>query len=145
MAGYSNVLLALDFHSDNEALIEKGKAVAEQYGAKLFVIHVQEPIAAAYTADGFAFNEQLASLHGAIRQEARTRLDKMAERFGLEEDQVILAEGNPSDEIHEAQESHNIDLIVLGTHGQKGIQLLLGSTANSVLHGVKCDVLTIRL
>jgi hypothetical protein len=44
------------------------------------VIHVQEPIAAAYTADGFAFNEQLASLQGAIRNEARGRLDKLAEQ-----------------------------------------------------------------
>ncbi len=145
MAGYNNVLLALDFHVDNEALIAKAKNAAEQYGAKLHVIHVQEPIAAAYTADGFAFNEQLASLHGAIRQEARGRLDKLAAELGLDDSQVILAEGNSANEIHAAAEALNIDLIVMGTHGQKGIRLLLGSTANSVLHGVKCDVLTVRL
>ena len=145
MAGYKKVLLALDFHADNEVLIEKAKAVADQYQAELFLIHVQEPIAAAYTADGFAFNEQLASSHGAIRQEARGRMDKMAERFGLSADRMILAEGNPSDEIHAAVDDKGIDLIILGTHGQKGLRLLLGSTANSVLHGVTCDVLTIRL
>ena len=145
MAGYERILLALDFHADNAPLIEKAKAAADQYEAKLFVIHVQEPIAAAYTADGFAFNEQLASLHGAIRNEARTRLDQLAEQFGLSEDQMILAEGSPSDEIHDAVKDKDIDLIVIGTHGQKGLRLLLGSTANSVLHGVTCDVLTVRL
>lgn len=145
MVGYKKVLLALDFHADNEELIGKAKAVADQYGAELFVIHVQEPIAAAYTADGFAFNEQLASLHGAIRQEAKGRLEKMAEQLEISSDHVILVEGNPANEIHSAAESRDIDLIILGTHGQKGIQLLLGSTANSVLHGVKCDVLTVRL
>ena len=38
-----------------------------------------------------------------------------------------------------------MDLIVLGTHGQKGVQLLLGATANSVLHGSCCDVLAVRV
>jgi len=38
-----------------------------------------------------------------------------------------------------------MDLIVLGTHGQKGVQLLLGTTANSVLHGSNCDVLAVRI
>jgi universal stress protein A len=35
--------------------------------------------------------------------------------------------------------------VVLGTHGQKGVQILLGSTANSVLHGANCDVLVVRV
>jgi universal stress protein A len=35
--------------------------------------------------------------------------------------------------------------IVIGTHGQKGLQLLLGSTANAVLHGAGCDVLSVRI
>jgi universal stress protein A len=38
-----------------------------------------------------------------------------------------------------------MELIVLGTHGQKGVQLLLGATANSVLHGADCDVLAVRV
>ena len=37
------------------------------------------------------------------------------------------------------------DLIVVGTHGRHGIGLLLGSTANSVLHGVDRDVLAVRV
>jgi universal stress protein A len=39
----------------------------------------------------------------------------------------------------------NADLIVLGTHGRSGIRLLLGSTANAVLHGAKQDVLAVRI
>ena len=37
------------------------------------------------------------------------------------------------------------DLIVVGSHGRHGIALLLGSTANGVLHGAPCDVLAVRV
>ncbi|MBD3646240.1 MAG: universal stress protein, partial [Pseudomonadales bacterium] len=50
-----------------------------------------------------------------------------------------------SNEIRAVAEKQDIDRIVLGTHGQHGLQLLLGSTANSVLHGVSCDVLAVRV
>ena len=47
--------------------------------------------------------------------------------------------------IQEVGKKEGIDLIVLGTHGQRGVQLLLGATANSVLHGSACDVLAVRV
>jgi universal stress protein A len=39
----------------------------------------------------------------------------------------------------------DVDLIVIGSHGREGIQRLLGSTANAVLHGAPCDVLAVRI
>lgn len=42
-------------------------------------------------------------------------------------------------------EENNVDLIVVGSHGRKGIKMLLGSTANAVLHHAGCDVLAVRL
>ncbi len=145
MAFYKNVLLAVDFRTDNAELVEKAKAVVASNEAKLHVIHVQEPLSVAYAADAFAFNEQLASLHSAIRKEAQEHLAKLGKDLGLSEDQITLGEGKASDEIHRVAKDKDIDLIIMGTHGQKGVQLLLGSTANSVLHGVGCDVLTVRL
>ncbi|MBA6354230.1 universal stress protein, partial [Colwellia sp. BRX9-1] len=38
----------------------------------------------------------------------------------------------------------NVDLIITGSHGVHGLQLLLGSTCNAILHGAKCDVLAVR-
>jgi universal stress protein A len=38
-----------------------------------------------------------------------------------------------------------VDLIVVGSHGRHGLQLLLGSTANGVLHLAECDVLAVRV
>ena len=61
------------------------------------------------------------------------------------EDGLHFLSGTPSREIHRFVEEWDADLIVLGTHGQKGAQLLLGSTANSMLHGASCDVLAVRV
>ena len=53
--------------------------------------------------------------------------------------------GLPADEIKSEAEALNADLIVVGSHGRKGLGLLLGSTATGVLHGAKIDVLTVRI
>ena len=42
-------------------------------------------------------------------------------------------------------QSKKVDLIVVGSHGRHGLGLLLGATANGVLHGANCDVLTVRV
>jgi universal stress protein A len=53
--------------------------------------------------------------------------------------------GTPKQEIVRLAEQEGIDLIVVGSHGRHGLSLLLGSTANSILHYAGCDVMTIRL
>ena len=42
-------------------------------------------------------------------------------------------------------EQLDVDLIVVGSHGRYGLALLMGSTANGVLHGASCDVLAVRV
>jgi universal stress protein A len=56
-----------------------------------------------------------------------------------------VVQGNTRREILRVAEENGVDLIVLGSHGRQGIQLLLGSTANAVLHGAPCDVLAVRV
>lgn len=145
MAHYSKILLALDFHGDNKEIIEKGKEIAESNGAELFLIHVNEPLAIAYAADGMNWSDQVVSLEASLRREAQKKMGEVAKSLGVSSDNCLIKEGKPSTEIHRAIKDHDIDMIVMGTHGQSGLQLLLGSTANSVLHGVTCDVLAIRV
>jgi len=60
-------------------------------------------------------------------------------------DHLHILNGSPAHEIHRFAKDNDIQLVVIGTHGQKGLQLLLGSTANAVLHGAGCDVLSVRI
>jgi universal stress protein A len=53
--------------------------------------------------------------------------------------------GSPKSEICLLAEREQVDLIVVGSHGRHGLSLLLGSTANSVLHYARCDVMAVRL
>jgi universal stress protein A len=80
-----------------------------------------------------------------IHQQAKKRLDDIGKKHNIPYKQLYLPIGNAADEIHTLAVEINADLIVIGTHGRSGIKLLLGSTANSVLHGAQQDVLAVRV
>jgi universal stress protein A len=80
-----------------------------------------------------------------LKAELKSKLDSLGEKFGIPAESRHFLNGAPAKEIHRFADEHNADLVVLGTHGQKGVQLLLGATANSVLHGCNCDVLAVRI
>ncbi len=142
---YQKVLMALDFHGDNDQIIEKGKKLAEDNGAEILLLHVNEPLAMAYSIDGMGFGDQIVSLESSIRNESLAKMNRIADQLDVKADNRLVRNGNPSSEIHDVVKTLGVDLIVMGTHGQSGLQLLLGSTANSVLHGVSCDVMTVRI
>jgi universal stress protein A len=67
-------------------------------------------------------------------------------RFGIPPDRVTVLYGRPAAEIQAQTEKLHADLVVVGSHGRHGLaRVMLGSTANAVLHGAKCDVLTVRI
>ncbi len=142
---YSNILLAVDFHDDNETTIDTATMLAEMNEASLHLVHVNEPIGMAYSPDSLSWGDQVYALQESIRRESKQKLEALAGKLGVPSERTHLLEGRPSAEIHELCKGQGIDLVVLGTHGQSGLQLLLGSTANGVLHGSGCDVLAVRL
>lgn len=145
MQQYKRILLAVDFFTDNDEIIDKAVQAAKDNDAELFVVHVLEPVSA-YPVDGISgWGPEATSLHSELRDQARKQMDKLVARLDINKDHAIMRNGKASNEIRAVAEKNDIDLIVLGTHGQHGLQLLLGSTANGVLHGVSCDVLAVRV
>ena len=145
MAKYRKVLMALDFYGDNNPVIEKGVELVADNEADLYLIHVIEPLSVAYAIDGLGVNEQLVAIESGIKKESVQKMEEAGDRLDVPAARRKICHGNPANEIHKFIKDEGIDLIVLGTHGQSGLQLLLGSTANSVLHGVSCDVLAVRI
>ena len=145
MAKYNRILLAVDFASPNDELISKAIDVVRDNDAELLLVHVNEPVVATYDAGGLTgWSNQVATLDEQIRKFAEERMMALADRLGVPADNCFLPYGKASSEIKRLAEEHDVDLIVMGTHGRHGLGLLLGSTANAVLHGVSCDVLAVR-
>ncbi len=142
---YKKILLAVDFHEDNKDVVETAKDLAELYGAELMAVHVNEPLGLAYAADGVSWGDQIYELEASIRKESKKKMNELAQQLKIKESDCHLLEGKPASQIHDLCNENSVDLIVMGTHGQAGLQLLLGSTANSVLHGSRCDVLAVRI
>ena len=143
MANYKHVLLAGDFSDHGNEVAKRAKQIAEQNQAQLSIVHVVDnlPITdAAYGPIPFDvdFTQELLDA-------AKTHLTKFAAELGIPEGRQWLEMGSPKLEIVRVAEENQVDLIVVGSHGRHGLALLLGSTANGVLHHAKCDVLAVRL
>lgn len=143
MAAYSHILLAVDFSDGSQAAAEKAAQLAELFDARLSLVHVVEFL-------GLGFNPEFPILDGLelekrLIESAGQRLRELAQKLGHADAGIQVEVGSPKHEICRVAEEDRVDLIVVGSHGRHGLQLLLGSTANGVLHLAPCDVLAVSV
>lgn len=144
MENYKHILLAVDFFEQSEIVINRAKDLADCFKAKLSIIHVVDNLPltdAGYGAD-IAFSMDLTT---ELTDAAKKRMSDLAEKLEIDNNSVWLEFGSPKQEIVRVATENKVDLIVVGSHGRHGLALLLGSTANGVLHHAVCDVLAVRL
>lgn len=144
MQKYTHILLATDFSENSDMIADRAKALADSFQAKLSLLHVVDNLPILDTAYGPDIPFDI-DLTGELMKAAKIRLTKVAEKLGVAASGQWLEFGSPKLEIVRAADENDVDLIVLGSHGRHGLALLLGSTANGVLHYAKCDVLAVRL
>lgn len=142
MFKYKNILLATDLSDISEFVTKKAKAIADEFGAKLSIIHVLEYSPVAY---GGEFSIPLeANIEQSLEANAREALANLASKYHVNVDHVYLKKGSVKKTVCDLANSLHVDLIIVGTHGHHGIDILLGSHANAILHKASCDVLVIR-
>ncbi|ANG63299.1 universal stress protein UspA [Marinobacterium aestuarii] len=142
MSAYKRILLAVDLSEESDQLIDKTCEIAERNNAELSLIHVIEPLSFAYGGD---VPMDLTTIQEQLDDHARVKLDSFAARLSHPVTHKFIVSGHTESEIHRHCDEHSIDLVIVGSHGRHGLSLLLGSTANGVLHGAHCDVLAIRV
>ena len=142
MPNYRHILVSLDLSDEAPQVLARAKALADADGAKLSLVHVVEPLTFAYGGD---IPVDLSEIQEQLQTQATGQLTKIAQPLGIADAQCHIRIGQPVTEIHEIADEEQVDLIVVGSHGRKGLALLLGSTANGVLHGAKHDVLAVRV
>ena len=143
MPAYSHILLAVDFSSNTEAIAEQALALRKAFNARLSLAHVVEFVQFDFASE--LTMPQEVELDQELLELADKRLRQLGEKYGVEDSERFVSQGNTKREILRIAEEQKVDLIVIGSHGREGIQLLLGSTANAVLHGAPCDVLAVRI
>ncbi|MBW2941978.1 universal stress protein [Zhongshania aquimaris] len=142
MPNYQRILAAIDLSDETNAVLTRAKAMATSDGAELHLVHVVEPLNLAYGGD---IPMDFSSVQEQLQTQAEESLHQYAKRANIPTNRCHLLSGRPDSQVHELCDSLNADLIIVGSHGRKGLALLLGSTANGVLHGAKCDVLAVRV
>ncbi len=139
---YRHILLAVDLTDESKQVIEKAISLAREGKSKLSLIHVIEPLSFAYGGD---VPMDLSTIQDQLDEHANQRLSALANQLEISPHKLFVVSGHTESEIHRIAEQEGVDLIVVGSHGRHGLALLLGSTANGVLHGAVCDVLAVRV
>ncbi|MFD2228817.1 universal stress protein [Alkalimarinus sediminis] len=142
MTEYKKILAAIDLTEESDQVIERARSLANLYNCSLDIVHVIEPLGYAYGGD---IPMDLTEVQQQLEDHAKHYLVEAGKTYQVAVDQQHVIIGRPETEIHRLSEDSNFDLVVVGSHGRHGIQLLLGSTANGILHGAKCDVLAVRI
>lgn len=142
MANYQRILVAVDLTEESNQVVERAVDIARRNQAELSLVHVIEIVSFAYGGD---IPMDLTSIQEQMDQHAQKRLAELAETLDYPIAGTFVVTGNTESEIQRIASEHQTDLIVIGSHGRHGLALLLGSTANGVLHGADCDILAVRI
>lgn len=146
MSTYNKILAAVDLTDEAGEVVSAALEVAESQGAELHVMTTIRPLSYSYSGfEPMAVSPAWANFEPEAKASAQQWLQKLCEPFAIPESKIHVSFGRPADEIKREAEAMAVDLIVVGSHGRKGLGLLLGSTATGVLHGAKTDVLTVRI
>lgn len=140
------ILFATDFSEGSSHALPYAVDIAKRYGAKLYFVHVVYDLTT--TAGWYVPNTSVEEIYRDIEKGARAELEKITtdEITGVPEIEYTVLKGTPHEEITKFVLEKQIDLIVLGTHGRKGIdRVLFGSTAEQIVRNAPCPVLSVRI
>jgi nucleotide-binding universal stress UspA family protein len=134
------ILFATDFAEHAQYAFRVAAALARDHGARLLILHVQPPVFA-MGGEGVLFWPESTETPDTLW----TRLTAIRPDDPTIPFDHCLRVGSAAPEILRLAEESHADLIVLGTHGRRGLsRLLMGSVAEEVLRRAACPVLTVK-
>ena len=144
---FQTIVVATDFSESSLEALETAYDLALQGGHTVYLVHVMEP----YLVTG----DPTAMLHPSVEKtyrEARERLEGLIPEEwnddranSLVVRSLVLPNSSAAQAITQVAADKDADLIVVGTHGRKGLtRMLMGSTAESLLRRSPCPVLVVK-
>ena len=136
-AGFSSILAAVDFSPMSKAVLAQARALANEYGAGVTLLHVIPP-----EAYQFAPAEKLESARG----DAEAKMEQLAsgQTFAGKPPRKLIENGEVAHVVDEVMRRDGHDLLVLGTAGRRGVaRFLMGSVAEEIFRSMSIPVITI--
>ena len=139
---YKRLLVAIDLGMASDKIAIKAATMARTQQAEIHILHIVEPLSLTYGAD---LHLDTSVLQEEINEQAEVHLSHLAESLNIPKQHCHLASGRPEKEFPAVAREISADLIVLGSHGRWGLELLLGTTTDGVVSAADCDVLAVRV
>jgi nucleotide-binding universal stress UspA family protein len=139
-----NILVPTDLSEGAEAALHYACELAAKLEATVHIVHVIAIPALGIPELGVAVTSTMID---QLIAENQTAIDALADahRGRASIGEVVLKTGDPRDVIDQTAQELHADMIVMGTHGRRGIsRALLGSVAETVVRSAPCPVLTVR-
>jgi nucleotide-binding universal stress UspA family protein len=138
---FNNIVLAFDGSEYSDKALLRAKAIAERFGATLWLVHVfRNPSDLLGYTDFEKIYAKRKSAAQAVMDDARQKLGRTT--FTVQEE---LQEGNETDSILKVAENCTADLIVMGTRGLGAVKgFLVGSVSRKVIHYAACPVMVVH-
>jgi nucleotide-binding universal stress UspA family protein len=145
MKPFKRILVATDFSEASTPALKEAVEMAQDAGAVLMIAHAYEApnMAQADAVAPGVYEEWDRNLRSAVETKLQPIVEN-AKNAGVNARPLILS-GTPYEAITDAAKDHKADLVVMGTHGRKGVsRFFLGSVASRVISTVECPVMTVR-
>ena len=130
---YDIIVCAIEASDESKEILLKAYNLAQLHKSKLFVTHI------------IPYSILPKDYQKELKENALPEIESITSSLGIPKDDVTIKFGKPYEQICMLAEQKNADLIILGTHSKKGINALIGSTANAVANYAKCDVSLIKI
>lgn len=137
MPRFDKILCPVDFDQNSVRALRIASDLAQERNATLYLLHVV----------GVPPGPEVAMRFGQMEAAARAKLARLAQRWidGKTRYELDVAMGDPGGEVLRIAKRKRVNLIVMATHGKKGLRrLILGSVAERVVREAPCPVLTLK-
>lgn len=148
---YKHILISSDGSEVGQNGVDHGLTLAKALGAQVTIITVTErfPIYADGLTGAYVMSESLMTEYTTSQQESANAIlsaaKQAADRLGVPADTVHVPNAQPAEAVVEAAKSRNCSLIVMASHGRRGLgRLVLGSVTSEVLAHSPVPVLVVR-
>jgi universal stress protein A len=154
---YKKVMACMDFSPHSKHAVRRAMKIASESNAELVLVNVvdesalydlyYDPAGMGFTMTGSSQegNEGSLTLVESLIDKAKKQMTAMVTELGLSQKQGIVLTGRPNSTLNTYAEAQEVGLIVMGTHGRRGIDHILGSSTRYVQAHARCEVLSVPL